>query len=103
MSGHGLMPIHGSPPLRLARAAPSPVAPSTIPRYLPQASKSTKAANCFADFCQGWINKFDPETKTVTSFKSGSSEQPVDLKVSEEGDLYFLARGTGSVEKVSYP
>jgi hypothetical protein len=26
----------------------------------------------------------------------------VDLKVSTEGDLYFLARGTSSVEKISY-
>jgi hypothetical protein len=42
----------------------------------------------------------------VTDFKSASSgqpaEQPVDLKVSKEGDLYFLARGTGSVEKIFY-
>jgi glucose/arabinose dehydrogenase len=61
----------------------------------------------FADFCGGWISKFDPTTNTVTDFKSASSgqpvEQPVDLKVSTEGDLYFLARGTGSVEKISSP
>jgi glucose/arabinose dehydrogenase len=56
----------------------------------------------FADFCGGWISNFDPATKTVTGFKSASSEQPVDLKVSTEGDLYFLARGTGSIEKISY-
>ncbi|MCA1740715.1 MAG: PQQ-dependent sugar dehydrogenase, partial [Actinobacteria bacterium] len=56
----------------------------------------------FADFCGGWINKYDPDTDTVTGFKSRSGEQPVDLKVRNEGDLYFLARGTGSVEKISY-
>jgi hypothetical protein len=38
----------------------------------------------------------------VTSVKSGSNERPVDIQVSREGDLYFLARGTGSVEKISY-
>ena len=36
----------------------------------------------------------------MTGFKSGSGERPVDLKVSREGDLYFLARGTGSIEKI---
>jgi streptogramin lyase len=56
----------------------------------------------FADFCGGCINKYDPDTDTVTGFKSRSGEQPVDLKVRNEGDLYFLARGTGSVEKISY-
>ena len=56
----------------------------------------------FADFCAGWIDRFDPGTKQATTFKSASDEQPVDLKVSEGGDLYFLARGTGSVEKISY-
>lgn len=56
----------------------------------------------FADFCAGWINKFDPETRQVTTFRSASSELPVDLRVSKAGDLYFLARGAGSVEKISY-
>lgn len=54
----------------------------------------------FADFCTGWIRKYNPATKTVTGFKSGSGERLVDLKVSREGDLYFLARGTGSIEKI---
>ena len=59
----------------------------------------------FADFCNGWLRRFDPEAATgeaVTPFKSVSEEYPVDLKVSEEGDLYLLARGAGSVEKISY-
>lgn len=56
----------------------------------------------FADFCSGWIRKLDSATNQATSFKSSSDEHPVDLKVSKEGDLYFLARGTGSVEKISY-
>jgi glucose/arabinose dehydrogenase len=56
----------------------------------------------FADFCGGWIRKYDPATRQVSPFKSGSNEQPVDLKVSTDGDLYFLARGTGSVERIHY-
>ena len=56
----------------------------------------------FADFCAGWIRNLDPETKEATPFKPASNEFPVDIKVSKEGELYFLARGGGSVEKISY-
>lgn len=56
----------------------------------------------FADFCSGWIRKLDPATNAVEGFKASSGERPVDLKVSQDGDLYFLARGTGSVERIQY-
>jgi glucose/arabinose dehydrogenase len=56
----------------------------------------------FADFCGGWIARYDAATDSATSFASGAGEGPVDLKVSEDGELYFLARFTGSVEKISY-
>ena len=56
----------------------------------------------FADFCRGCIARYDATTDTATSFASGAGEGPVDLKVSEDGELYFLARFTGSVEKISY-
>jgi glucose/arabinose dehydrogenase len=56
----------------------------------------------FADIASGWIRKYDPATDKATAFKRSSNESPVDLKVSEDGDLYFLARGGGSVEKISY-
>jgi glucose/arabinose dehydrogenase len=56
----------------------------------------------FADFCSGWIRDLDPETKEATPFKPASNELPVDIKVSKQGELYFLARGDGSVEKISY-
>lgn len=36
----------------------------------------------FADYCVGWIRKFDPATNAVADFKASSSENPVDLKVS---------------------
>lgn len=56
----------------------------------------------FADFCSGWIRDLDPVTKEATPFKPASNEFPVDIKVSEQGELFFLARATGSVEKISY-
>ncbi|MDQ3668304.1 MAG: PQQ-dependent sugar dehydrogenase [Acidobacteriota bacterium] len=57
----------------------------------------------FADFCAGWIKKLDPVNgNTVADFATGISS-PVDLKVSIDGSLYYLARGTGSVHKIEYP
>jgi glucose/arabinose dehydrogenase len=56
----------------------------------------------FADFCGGWIQRYDTATDTATIFASGAGEFPVDLKVGSEGDLFFLARDPGSVEKISY-
>ena len=56
----------------------------------------------FADFCSGWIRKLDPATNMVEGFKASSDEHPVDLKVGSDGDLYFLARGTASVERIHY-
>ena len=56
----------------------------------------------------GWVRRLDfadpgnPEQFAVTPFKGGSNEGPVDIKVGSDGDLYFLARGTNSVERISY-
>jgi glucose/arabinose dehydrogenase len=54
----------------------------------------------FADLCGGWINKYDLATG-VTTFASGIAN-PVDLKVGPDGSLYYLARGNGSVYRVSF-
>jgi glucose/arabinose dehydrogenase len=54
----------------------------------------------FADLCGGWINQFDLATG-VTTFATGISN-PVDLKVGPDGSLYYLARGNGSVYRVSF-
>ncbi len=56
----------------------------------------------FADFCSGWIRRLDLAQKTVTRFKGMSDERPVSLQVGRDGSLYFLARGTGSVERIRY-
>jgi glucose/arabinose dehydrogenase len=51
----------------------------------------------FADYCAGWIRKLDPSgAESVSTFATGISS-PVDLKVSDTGALYYLARGSGGV------
>ena len=55
----------------------------------------------YAEFCTGWIRRFDPAAGTDTSFATGISN-PVDLIVTADGSLYYLARGTGSVFKVRF-
>jgi glucose/arabinose dehydrogenase len=53
----------------------------------------------FADFCGDWIRVLDPATGAATSFATGIPA-PVDLQVGPEGNLYYLARGSGSVWRV---
>jgi glucose/arabinose dehydrogenase len=61
----------------------------------------------FADLCGGWINRYEPDSPRasirppVSTFATGISF-PVDLQVGNDGSLYYLARGTGSVYKISY-
>ena len=57
----------------------------------------------FADLCSGWIRKLDSATGAVSGFATGLSG-PVDLKVSKNGFLYYLSRGSGagSVGKIRY-
>jgi glucose/arabinose dehydrogenase len=60
----------------------------------------------FADYCAGWIRRLDPANgNTVTTFATGIAS-PVDLKVGDDGSLYYLARvsggTTGVVYRVSY-
>jgi glucose/arabinose dehydrogenase len=56
----------------------------------------------FSDFCGGWIRTLDPANPNGASdFASGISN-PVDLKVSPDGFLYYLARGAGSVNRITF-
>jgi glucose/arabinose dehydrogenase len=48
----------------------------------------------YAEFCSGWIRRFDPATSTSQAFVTGLSS-PVDLKVGPDGNLYYLVRGGG--------
>jgi glucose/arabinose dehydrogenase len=56
----------------------------------------------FADFCGGWIRRLDlANGNAVSDFATGIS-LPVDLQVSADGFLYYLARGDGSVHRIGF-
>ena len=55
----------------------------------------------FADHCAGWIRRLDPATGSVATFATGLSVL-VDLKVSDDGGLYYLARDSGAVYRIDY-
>jgi glucose/arabinose dehydrogenase len=59
----------------------------------------------FADFCGGWIRRLEPIPGggfAVSGFATGL-EKPIDLEVSQAGELYYLSRGTtGMVGKIGY-
>ena len=81
-----------------AAPAPSPAARSTRP---PRAQFPSDYLNdyFFADYCAGWIRRLDPANgNAVTTFATGIAS-PVDLKVSEDGSLYYLARVSGGDDR----
>ena len=55
----------------------------------------------FADFCAGWVRRFNADADTVTGFGTGAA-QPVDLDVGPDGNLYVLERGAGAVRRVTH-
>lgn len=55
----------------------------------------------FADLCTGWIRILDPSNNTAADFATGISN-PVDLKVTADGTLYYLSIGSGAVFRVQY-
>ena len=55
----------------------------------------------FADFCGGWIRRYDPVADSVTGFATDVSN-PVDLQVGADGNLYYLARGSGALVRVQF-
>jgi glucose/arabinose dehydrogenase len=61
----------------------------------------------FADYCNGWIRRYDPVTDQVTAFATDFDFGTVDLKVDAAGSLYYLSRGfdsnTGQVTRVDFP
>ncbi|QIN85090.1 hypothetical protein GBA63_08115 [Rubrobacter tropicus] len=55
----------------------------------------------FADFCNGWIRKRDAQTGRVTPFAT-TAGGTVDLDVGPAGSLYYLSRGTNSINIIRY-
>jgi len=60
----------------------------------------------FADFCGGWIDRIDPANGNAGSQFATGISSPVDLKVSPDGFLYYLARGAsagaGAVNRIGF-
>ena len=58
----------------------------------------------FADFCSGWIRRYEPAQDRVRPFASGYADAVIDLEVSAGGTLFVLTRGsTGQVLKIRHP
>src|SRR5882672_1360243 len=55
----------------------------------------------FADYCNSWIRVFDPSNNTAAGFASSASN-PVDLKVTNDGSLYYLSIGLASVFRIQF-
>ena len=56
----------------------------------------------FSDLGGGWVHLFNPKTGAESDFASGFDE-PVDLKVDAEGNLFVLDHGDGTVHEISFP
>ena len=56
----------------------------------------------FSDFCGGWIHRLDTANGNAFSEFATGISNPVDLKVSPDGFLYYLARGAGSVNRIGF-
>lgn len=52
----------------------------------------------FADYCGNWIQRYDVATNSVVTFAAVSSRSVVDLDVSNDGSLYYLARGDAGTQ-----
>jgi hypothetical protein len=54
----------------------------------------------FADFCSGWIRKLEPSPDAESGFAASEFatglERPIDLEVSQAGELYYLVRGSAN-------
>lgn len=68
------------------------------PGTIPTGFESYEDHYFFADFCSGWIRVLDT-AGNVSPFATGIGF-PVDLKVSQDGSLYYLELGSGSVNKI---
>ena len=53
----------------------------------------------FADYCGNWVWNTDPISGAASQFATGIAN-PVDLKVTDDGSLFYLARGQGAVYRV---
>ena len=62
----------------------------------PQFPASYAGKYLFADFCAGWIRMIDPANPSVALPFASGIPAPVNIGVSPEGSLYYLARNQGT-------
>ena len=55
----------------------------------------------FADFCNGWIRRYEPARDRTTSFAT-TGFGTVDLDVAPDGSLLYLSRGSNSIGRIRY-
>ena len=56
----------------------------------------------FADFCNGWVRRYDPGSDRATGFATGLGS-PVDMEVGQLGGLYVLVHGRpGRVVRIRF-
>ncbi len=58
----------------------------------------------YTDFCAGWIRFINPTSPATSSGFATGIDDPVDLEIDPQGNMYYLARGHGGVlRKISGP
>jgi glucose/arabinose dehydrogenase len=68
---------------------------------LPQFPSSFTGSYFFGDFCSGWVRRYDPVANMAFDFASGIGS-PVDLEVTDDGSLYYLAYSAGTLTRVRF-
>lgn len=57
----------------------------------------------YADFCNNWIRHYDHTTDTSTLFTPNPAGNIVDIRIGDDGALYYLARsGGGQLFRIEY-
>ncbi len=56
----------------------------------------------FADYCRGWIRRFDPAAGIQGTYFAFEGLSPVDLDVAPDGALFVLQRNAGTVVRIDY-
>ena len=68
----------------------------------PQFSPSYVGDYFYADYCSGWVRRFDPTTGTSSRFGKGFTKPVLDIEVASTGELFLLLRAAkGKIIKVT--
>jgi glucose/arabinose dehydrogenase len=72
--------------------------------YEPAASKfpaSYVGDYFYADYCSGWVRRYDAVSDTSKRFGKGFNKPVLDIEVDDDGNVFLLQRGkTGKILKV---